>query len=471
MLKRHSVSYLVARGVPALVSFLMIAVLTRLMSADAYGKYKLVVAGVGFAGISFQWLRLSLLRFLPAYQERTKRLFSIFLTSFLLVSLVMGGMGLISLAFIDSPVWRALVAIAIPLLLAKGWYEINLGLIRSRLDPEKYGWLRFTKVGCTLTLGTVLVLVGLGPFGPLIGLIVGMFVAGVAMSWQQWDEALFSVKLLSSDLSKNIFQYGFPLTASFAVSYVLGGADRLIIGWLLNESSAGIYSAAYDLAKQTITTLMMIVNLAAYPLAVNALEQEGKEAAYTQIDKNGGLLIAIGLPAAIGVSLLSPELSMFFMGDEFRQQASSIIPWIAAGTFLSGIRSYHFDMAFQLGNKTLHQVWILGIPAIVNVVINILFVVPFGILGAAWSTILSYAIALILSVIIGRRVFRVPLVPNETYKALFASTIMGTIVYFIDMENYILSFLVKTITGLASYTAIMYGLDFSILRKSIRKTR
>jgi len=46
MLKRHSIAYLAARGGPAIVSFLTIAVLTRLMTTDAYGRYQLVKASL-----------------------------------------------------------------------------------------------------------------------------------------------------------------------------------------------------------------------------------------------------------------------------------------------------------------------------------------------------------------------------------------------------------------------------------------
>jgi len=71
MVLRYSLHYLIARGIPALVNFLAIAVYTRLLSPDAYGRYILVLAGVNIANLTvFQWLRLSLVRYLPAYQEQ-----------------------------------------------------------------------------------------------------------------------------------------------------------------------------------------------------------------------------------------------------------------------------------------------------------------------------------------------------------------------------------------------------------------
>lgn len=469
MLKRHSLGYLVARGGPALVSFLTIAVLTRLMTADAYGKYKLVVAGVGFAGISFRWLRLSLLRFLPAYQERTKRLFSTVLTAFVLIAAVMGAGALISLFFINSPVWRGLVAIAIPLLWTKGWYELNLELARSRLNPRQYGWLRLTKVGFAFVLGVLLVLWGCGSFGPLTGLIVGMFVAGVILSWVEWKEAVFGIQLLDSKLSKKLYRYGVPLTASFAVSFVLSGSDRFLIAWFIDESATGVYSASYDITQQTIKTLMSVVNLAAYPLAVNAFEQNGEEAAYQQMKENGTLLLAIGLPSTVGLSMLAPEFGRLFLGSEFQETGIQLLPWIAFGALLSGIRGFHYDMAFQLGNRTINQAWVLAGAAIVNLGLNVWLIPVFGIFGAAYATVASYGVALILSIVLGRNVLRVPILPTGWYKVIFSTLIMFFVLYFVHVEGLIKSLSVRLSVGVVVYFSGAFVTNLLEVRRHVKE--
>jgi O-antigen/teichoic acid export membrane protein len=380
----------------------------------------------------------------------------------------MGAGALVSLAFINSSVWRGLVAIAIPLLWTKGWYELNLELTRSRLNPRQYGWLRLTKVGFALGLGALLVLSGFGAFGPLIGLIVGMFVAGVILSWAEWREAIFGVQLLDSKLSKKFYRYGLPLTASFAVSFVLSGSDRFLIAWFIDESAAGIYSAGYDIAQQTIKTLMSVVNLAAYPLAVNAFEQNGEEAAYQQMKENGTLLLAIGLPSTVGLSMLAPEFGGLFLGSEFQETGIQLLPWIAFGALLSGIRGFHYDMAFQLGNRTVNQVWVLAGAAIVNLGLNVWMIPLFGILGAAYATVASYGVALILSIVIGRNVLRVPILPTEWYKVILSTLLMVVALYFSDVEG-----LMKSLFGSLGIGVIVYFLGAFVtnllrIRKHVR---
>src|SRR4051812_50190297 len=58
--------YLIARGLPGIAAFVAIPVFSRLLDPAGYGRYALVVATVGVLNaLLFQWLRLSLVRYLP----------------------------------------------------------------------------------------------------------------------------------------------------------------------------------------------------------------------------------------------------------------------------------------------------------------------------------------------------------------------------------------------------------------------
>lgn len=49
MLLRHSALYTLARGLPGLINFAALAVYTRLLGPEEYGRYALVIAAVGLA--------------------------------------------------------------------------------------------------------------------------------------------------------------------------------------------------------------------------------------------------------------------------------------------------------------------------------------------------------------------------------------------------------------------------------------
>ena len=72
---KHAAVYLVARGVPGIVSFVAIPLFTWLLTPAQYGQYALIIAAVLIGNaLFFQWVRLSLLRYLPAHQDDPVRL-------------------------------------------------------------------------------------------------------------------------------------------------------------------------------------------------------------------------------------------------------------------------------------------------------------------------------------------------------------------------------------------------------------
>lgn len=404
-LLRHSAIYLLARGLPGVINFLAIALYTRLLSPDEYGRYALVVAGVGLVNVvCFQWLSLSVLRFLPAHRTPETLLASVKAMYYLLASFITT-IALISVFTGVPGAWKGLTVLALVLLWAQTWFDLNLEVTRTRLQPVRYGIGAGMRALTMIATATLLLLIYPVAYAPLTGQVAGALAGGFFLARGQWFG--FSAKLQKA-VVKQIFYYGLPLTGTFALSFVISSSDRFLLAYYLNEQAAGLYAAAYDLTAQILLVMMMVVNMAAYPLAVSSLEQQGVEAARTQLSRNIWLLTAVAVPLTVILIIFAPYLSRI-LGSQFHRSASTVIPWIAAAIFLAGIRSYHFDLAFQLGRYTVGQLWVTGIAAVTNVVLNVMWIPRWGLKGAAWATLAAYAVALIASGVLGRKVFPVPL--------------------------------------------------------------
>lgn len=449
MLFKHSVLYLFARGLPGIINFLAIAVYTRLLSPEEYGRYSLVVAGVGFFNVVFfQWLRLSLLRFLPTYLKNTRILFSTVLVSFATLMLITGTTGVLLAALWPDPVWQKLLLFSIPLLWTQAWFELNLELQRSRLQPVRYGLMSGMKAVLSLGLGVLIVLWGFGAYGPLTGLLVGMLFAGQWGGWKDWKQGFSG---FSSPLFRELLRYGLPLTATFALAFVVSASDRFLIAYFLGEDLAGVYAAGYDLGQQSLTILMMMVNLAAYPLAVRALELHGVKAAQNQLKQNAILLLAVAVPATMGLIIVAPNVTSVFLGADFREAATLLLPWVSLAILFSGVRAYHFDLAFQLGRYTMGQIWVVGTAAIINIILNVLLIPLLGLKGAVYATVIAYFLALFLSIMLGRRVFPVPFSLKDAFKIVVASLIMAMCLLPTWKFHGFLWLMIQILTGITVY--------------------
>jgi len=467
MLWRHTASYLLARGVPGLVSLLAIAVYTRLLAPEQYGQYALVIAGVGLANkLVFEWLRLGLLRFLPAMRERPDSLLATIAATYLGLVITTGAAGAVALALTD-PGSRWLVAAGMPLLWIQALFDLELERARGQLLPKRYGLMAVTRVCLALALGVLFVLVGFGALGLLLALIVGMLVALIlplTAELRHLRLARFDPALLS-----RLSRYGGPLAVTAALSFLIGSSDRFLIGWLLSDAAVGRYAVAYDLTSFSIGLLLTIVNLAAYPLVVRALEDHGLERARQQLTASSTALLAVGLPAAIGLIVLARPLAGLLLGAQFQADAATLIPLIAVAALLRDLKAYYFDLAFHLGRNTLGQIWVTLAAACVSIGLNLWLIPRFGLVGAACANISAYAVALVLSWLLGRRVFALPRPSVDSLKIALAALVMGGGLWLLAGATGPLAVLAQVVVGALVYASMMLILDAANARRHLRR--
>lgn len=424
MLLRHSMHYLLSHGLPAVISLVTISVYTRLLPPDLYGQYALILAGALLANsVLFQWLRVSLLRFLPAYGERSAILLAALRTGYFAMAGLALVFGLIASQLAVDVGWRYLILIAIPLILAKGWFDLNLSIAQSRLLPFRYGALALSRSVLALACGAALVLVGFGAAGPLLALTLAMLVPSLVLMTGEWRGMGWHRP--AADLLRELLAYGLPLTATFALNFVIGTSDRFLVAWILGTNAAGAYAASYEFAWSAVLFLMTIINLAGYPLVMRAFEEEGEAAARFQLQQNAVLLLTAGLPVLLGAVLLGPNLARVVLGPLFREDGALLLPWIAGAAFLGGMMLYYSNLAFHLGRHTMGQIWVMLVAGLANLGLNLLWIPRFGLLGAAWATIAAYALGVAVGWWLGRRVFPLPGLPLDAAKPLTAALLMA----------------------------------------------
>lgn len=407
MLIKHVFAYLLARGLPGVVNFLALAVYTRLLTHEEFGRYSLVIAGVGLVHVVvFQWLLLVCSRFLPAHLDQPQIVLRPVLSIFLLLSAIFAlaayGITLVWAA----PEWYSIIPVAIILAITQAWHELNLRLATVQLDPKRYGTLSAIKAVLALLLGAMLAWIYQSANAPLSGLIFGAVVAWLFVGRNIW--AGIRPRLPTGEQFKEFGGYGFPLAITFSLVWITSSSDRLMIAWFLGEAQTGIYAVGYDMAQQSLGLLLTIINTAAMPLAIKVLEKEGIEAAGQQMRQNGELMFALAFSGAAGLIAIEPVMIGLFVGEEFREGASTVFMWIALTAAIIGIKSFHFDIAFHLTRRSKWLLITSSLAAIANLGLNLVFIPYFGIVGAAWSALLAYSIAAFSSAIIGFKVFPMP---------------------------------------------------------------
>jgi O-antigen/teichoic acid export membrane protein len=264
-----------------------------------------------------------------------------------------------------------------------------------------------------------------------------------------------------------LFSYGLPLVITQFFSFALGLSDRFLIAAMIDEAAAGVYAATYDFVQQVSTFLLSTFSLAAYPLLVRSHEQGPRANFRAQAKVNICALLLLSAPIVILLALYSTPVASAYFGSDYRNTAATLIPWLAAAMLLSNVRSLHFDIAFQISNRTTIIALIVGSAASANIVLNILLIPIWGLKGAAYSTVASFMLALLLSVVAGQRVLPMPFPLQEVGKVIAGCAAMIGVLLVVERLPMLLeSHLVFKVTlGLLAYVGTLWAMDAAHVRR------
>ena len=463
MLVRHSLQYLLARGIPAIINYSAILIFTRMLSPASYGRYALVIAVVGLVNtVLFWWLQLGLERYYAANLTEPARFLSIILRLF--ISLVFVSILLVTVAvgLGIGQLLGDLLLVGLLLLIAQAWYELNLSVQKCKLAPGRVGGITLTKSIVAVLAGFLLIRQGLEAKGALYGLVLGLALPALVLCWQDWR----GVWRLAPEAAqfKRIIRYGAPLTLTYALLFVLNSSDRMLLGWLVDVETTGYYSVGYDMSQQSIGIIFSILHMAAYPLVVRAYEKHGATVAEKQARQNGLLYLGVAVPAACGMIVLAPEICELLVGEEFRSRAAAIVPWIAFAALLAGAKSFYCDIAFQLSGGTIGQMIAALLAAGVNIGLNLWWIPEYGALGAAYATVVAFVLAFVVAYHLSRKTMSLHLWHADIAKIVLGSIGMGLVLLFLPPRTGVLALLLKSVLALLVYIAFLMLLNVGAMR-------
>ena len=394
--------YLPANIVQGVVGFLAIVLFTRLLSPEDFGRYALAFSVMTLAHVAvFSWLEAAMARFWAAQDPgaATQGHFaSLYRTAF---ALSVGFLALTALSmwvWPGDPLFRIALAAGLDIAVTVGGLAIGVAFALA-------GW-----GGAAPLLG-----IGLAPLAALPFVLPGELRQARGGGFEPARVRGYAL-------------YGYPIAASLALTVVLSSTDRFLLAAFLDEAAVGAYHAGYSIANRTLDVLFLWLGSAGQPALVMALERGGPGRLQAAAREQLSTFLLIGLPAAAGVALVARPLAEVLIGEELRIAATSVTPWIALSALLYGLTAYYFGQAFTLGKKTRLLLVAMATPAGLNVVLNVILVPRYGLMGAAWATEASFALGLLATQVIGRRVMPLPIPWDSLIRCGVATAAMALVV-------------------------------------------
>lgn len=465
MFWRGVVGYLPVNVVQGLVGLLTIVIFTRLLTPAEYGAYALgfsVMAIVHTA--AFTWNEAALARFWAA--EDAKGTAPHHMASVYRIWLVL--LGVLPVAGLAAAIWpmdwplklavlAGLLAVA-PKTLAK------LAQERQRAAGEVKA-AALLDIGLTLggfLAGAALAWAGLGGSAPLLGAAAA---AAACVAFVVPGEVRHARGgRFEPHRAKAFASYGLPVAASLILALVLSSTDRFLIAAFLDEAAVGAYHAGYSLSNRTLDVLFIWLGAAGGPALIMALERGGRDALARAAQEQAALMVLLTLPAAVGLALVAQPLAHIMVGEALSDGAAQVTPWIAASGLLGGLTTYYLAQAFTLGRRTGLLLVAMAVPAVANILLNLVLIPRLGLTGALAATVISYGLGAVATWALGRRAQPLPIPWRALAEAGVATLAMGLVVSRLPSLGGLPELALKACAGAVVYGAIIALLDAGGLR-------
>jgi O-antigen/teichoic acid export membrane protein len=277
---------------------------------------------------------------------------------------------------------------------------------------------------------------------------------------------------------KPLLSYSLPLTP-FGLLFICGSSmDILMLNILGNSAGVGEYAAA----ARWIIFFSFIVGslnnifgpLIAGKLGVNNMEDVGLlNAAATR------WMLFITLPIAIFL-MLSRDPMMLIFGEKFLQDGPTVLLILGFGSIFIAL-SGTGGLLFVLGGHQLAELGMLTFLVLLNILLNYLLIPPYGIIGAAFSTIISNMVVILSRILLIHRYFKIqPFSSNLVIPVVtFAIMAVGGLILqsTFQVDNTMNLLLGAVSSGIVLLSIIFTGLDdhdrelFIMFRKKITNSR
>jgi O-antigen/teichoic acid export membrane protein len=470
---RQIIGYIPSNVIPAIVSVLMIYAYTRLLSPAAFGSYSYVFSAVLVLQTSlFYALPIAVMRFYPAAARSGRRdgllkeAYVVFYAMAAVTIVICVGAGLLA----NLPdAYRIPVWLSLPMLLFRSLVQLNQSVNRSANLMR-----RFNIVECAhAVLGFGFGLAALFILGPgAEAIIMGLLIAAMVCSLADIHLLASPFRRTAGELDKaelvRLVSYAWPMVAVAATAVIMQNSDRFLLGSLAGAGALGIFAVAYNLVERPTTLICSLISTATFPLVVQVLEHQGKEAARIQAGRNGIALLVVTLPACAGLALTADYVAATLVGPAFRDGVAALLPILAFTALARGLRSHFVDHAFHLSGKPLMMLWTYGPATMANIALNLYMVPRYGMFGAAWTALACQSATVVVGWFLGTSLFPVWLPLRQVVRCVLAVVPMALALALVRFPLTWFGLSAAITMGLVLYVASVLALNVGEVRTILR---
>ncbi len=371
------------------VSFFLIPIYTHIFSTGDYGVLDIIATASSLLSlILLMGLSLAVFRFYHDYDDAGKRelvstgLWYQFVTPLVFCSLAAFFSGALSGLLFRSERYSSFLAVSLLTIPFNALMQMPITVMRLKFQKIRYNLLVLGR-GLFQTAMTIVLVVFLdkGLMGVFVSGLVSAVLFSVLSLFLTARHIRFSFSLKHFQL---LLSFGVPMVPASVSRWIMGSADRFFLVKMTSLSEVGLYSVGFKLAGLE-AFLFSAFQLAWSPIAYSMYRNPGSERVFRKV-----FLYFLLLSSVLGMflSLFSLEALKILTRPAY-YEGYKVVGLLAFGRILHAA-FYLGAMGICFANRMRYYALSIVSGAVLNLVLNLLLVPPFGMMGAAAATACSH---------------------------------------------------------------------------------
>lgn len=365
--------------------FLLVPLYTNILSTTEYGIYDLVISTISLSGpiLSLNIVD-AVMRFMMDKNYDKNEVATIGI-KYISYSLVTVALFLVVLNYLD--IWQEIRGLEFYIFLYYLFYILNQYLIQLAKGLEKIVYMGIAGVIGTITMiATNVLFLLVFKWG-----LTGFFIANILS--QSIPVLYFFIKLkywtlISSfktdkKIAREMLVYCIPLIASVAGWWVNSGSDKYVVTFFCGVATNGVLSTAYKIPS-ILNTLQGIFIQA---WQISAIKEYGEDDAATFYGNTFSVVNMLMCAACSWLVILTRPLAHLLYSKDF-YVAWKFVPFLLISSVLNCASGFMGPvLSAKKDSKSMAISAVYG--AVVNLVLNIVFVYLIGAQGIAIATVIA----------------------------------------------------------------------------------
>lgn len=261
---------------------------------------------------------------------------------------------------------------------------------------------------------------------------------------------------------KAALSFGVPIVLYLLAGNIFEFIDRVILEKYVTIEDLGIYTLGCQLGM-IMNVLVVSMNQAWKPNYYDLMTSKTHKRAFEMRRAFSVWLFVVGAICITGM-LWAKEI-VFLITPPKYHFAAGIVPFIIFAYMLKG--AYFFlSTPILFFKKTKVMPVLAGISAALNIALNLLFIPRFGIYGAAYATVISFACQIIITYIYSNKLFDSK---YELIKILIVFFFLAAILFFKQLDQVSLKIEIAKVLILITFCTLNYFLFQHYLRPIFHK--